>query len=271
MEENRMNMIVCVKQVPDPEVPPAKFRIDAKTKQVIPPEGIPPVINPFDERALELALRLKNAYGGKITVLTMGSAKSESVVKRAISMGADDGVVLSDPSFQDSDSFGTAHILACAIRKIGDFDLILCGRQASDWDEGVVGPIIAENLSIPIVTLALAIESADKALKVKRVTTDGYQVFSMPVPAMVTVSWDVGRPRLPSGSGVIMAARKKIPVWSAADIGADAGQVGKGAARKEAAGLSRREWARKCEIIQAETPDEAGTKLAEKLRDVGAV
>jgi len=162
-----MNMIVCVKQVPDPEVPPAKFRIDAKTKQVMPPEGIPPVINPFDERALELALRLKDAYGGKITVLTMGSAKSESVVKRGISMGADDGFVLSDPSFQDSDSFGTAHILAAAIQKIGNYDLILCGRQASDWDEGVVGSIIAENLSLPFIALALAIEAADKALKVK--------------------------------------------------------------------------------------------------------
>lgn len=266
-----MNMIVCAKQVPDPEIPPAKFRIDSKTKQIIPPEGIPPVINPFDERALELALRLKDTYGGTITVLTVGGAGSESVVKRGISMGATDGVVLSDPVFQDSDGFGIAHILTMAIKKIGNYDLILCGRQASDWDEGIVGSIIGENLNIPLVTLAMAIDAADGGLRVKRVTLDGYQIFSVPVPAVVTVCQEVGRPRLPSGSGVIMAARKKIPTWSAADINADPGQVGKDAATREITDLFRQQRERKCEIIQTETSAEAGEKLAEKLRDIGAL
>ncbi len=134
-----MNIIVCVKQIPDPEIPPAKFRLDSESKRVVPPEGIPPVINPYDAQAVELALRLKEKHGGKITVLSLGSTASSSVVKHALSMGADEGIVLTDEAFEESDSFATAYILTKAIQKIGVYDLILCGRQAADWDEGLVG------------------------------------------------------------------------------------------------------------------------------------
>jgi electron transfer flavoprotein beta subunit len=266
-----MNAIVCVKQVPNPEIPPGKFRIDPETKQAVPPEGIPPIINPYDERAVELALRLKEKHGGKITVLTLGDLAAGNVVRHALSMGGDEGILISDQAFEGSDSFGIAYILTKAIEKVGNYDLILCGRQAADWDEGLVGSIIAENLSLPLVTLAIAIDVMEKDLKVKRVTLDGYQLFSVPVPAVVTVSQEVGRPRLPSGRGIILATRKQLPVWNAKEIGADPSQIGAKAALRKVVKLFIPERERKCEIIQVETPAEKGIKLAERLREAGAI
>jgi electron transfer flavoprotein beta subunit len=266
-----MNMIVCVKQIQDPEIPPAKFRIDPDAKRAIPPEGIPPVMNPYDERALELALRCKEKHGGTVTALTMGGATSVNVVKHAISMGADEGVILSDVAFEGSDSYGTAYILTQAIRKVGNYDLIVCGRQAADWDEGLVGPIIAERLDLPLVTMAVAVDVAGQELTVRRVSLDSSQIFSVPAPAVVTVSQEVGRPRLPSGRGIITAARKQLPVWSAEEIGADRALFGEKAARRSKVKLFLPERERKCSVIQAETLAEAGTRLADKLREVGAI
>jgi electron transfer flavoprotein beta subunit len=266
-----LNIIVCVKQVLDPEVPPAKFRLDSESKRVIPPEGIPPVINPYDAQAVELALRLKEKHGGEITVLTLGNEAAFSVVKHALSMGADEGIVLADDAFEGSDSFSTAYILTKAIQKIGDYNLILCGRQAADWDEGLVGSIIAENLTLPLVTLAEAIDAAGEELKIKRVTLDGYEVFSVLTPAVVTISSEVGQPRLPSGWGIISAAQKQLPVWNAEDIDADPSQIGVGAARRKLKKLFIPERERKCEIMEGETTAEAAEKLATRLREAGVI
>src|SRR5512136_3346469 len=200
-----MNTIVCVKQVLDPEIPPAKFKIDPETKHVIPPPGVPHVISVYDERAVEAACRLKDKHKGKITVISMGSAKASDVIKHAISMGADDGFVLQDPAFEELDSFGTAYVLGKAIQKIGGHDLILCGRQAADWGAGQVGSILAEQLGISIVTLACDIEAADKTLKVKRIVSDGFEIVQAPLPSLVTVSSEIGMPRLPAGMRLMMA------------------------------------------------------------------
>ncbi len=255
----------------DPEIPPAKFRLDSESRRVLPPEGIPPVINPYDAQAVELALRLKEKHGGKITVLTVGSEAAGSAVKHALSMGADDGIVLADPAFEGSDSFGIAYILTKAIQRIGNYDLILCGRQAADWDEGLVGSIIAGNLALPLVTLAEAIDVAEEELRIKRVTLDGYQVFAVPTPAVVTVSNEVGQPRLPSGWGIIAAARKEVPTWKAPDIDADSSQTGGSAARRKLIKLFKPERERVCDIVPGETTAEAATKLAERLREAGAI
>jgi electron transfer flavoprotein beta subunit len=266
-----LNIIVCVKQVLDPEIPPAKFRLDSGSKRVIPPEGIPPVINPYDAQAVELALRLKEKHGGKITVLTVGNEAAGSVVKHALSMGADEGIVLADPAFQDSDSFGIAHILTRAIQRLDSYDLILCGRQAADWDEGLVGTIIAESLALPLVTLVETIEVTEKELRAKRVTLDGYQVFAVPMPALVTTSNEVGQPRLPSGWGIIAAARKQVPVWNAHEINAEPSQIGVSAVRRKLAKLFVPDRERKCEIAQGETTAEAAGKLAERLRQARVI
>jgi len=266
-----MNIIVCVKQIPDPEIPPVKFKLDTESKCVIPPEGIPPVINPYDEQAVELALKLKEKHGGKITILTIGNESASSVVKHALSMGADEGIVLTDKAFEGSDSFSTAYILSQAIQKVGSYDLVLCGRQAADWDEGLVGTIIAENLGLPLVTLVETVDVVDGELKVKRITLDGYQVFSVSRPALVTVSHEVGQPRLPSGWGIVSASRRQIPVWSADDIKADPSRIGAGAARRKLMKLFIPKREKKCEIIKGKTTAEASVRLAERLREEGAI
>jgi electron transfer flavoprotein beta subunit len=260
-----MNIIVCVKQVLDPEIPPAKFKIDPETKKVIPPPGVPPVISVFDERAVEAACRLKDKNKGKITVISMGTAKASDVVRHALSMGADDGFVLEDASFENLDSFGTAYVLGKAIKKIGAYDLVLCGRQAADWGAGEVGSILAEILGIPVVTLACNIEVVDNKLRVKRIVKDGYEVLEAPMPSLVTVSSEIGLPRLPGGLGLMMARRKVIPVWKAQDIGAESSQLDKANAHSEVTSLSIPSRKSQCEMITGATPGEAAVNLASKI------
>jgi electron transfer flavoprotein beta subunit len=266
-----MNIVVCIKKIQDPEIPPTKFKLDTEAKRVLPPEGIPPVINPYDEQAIELAIRLKEKHGGKVTTLTIDEEASPTIVKHALSMGADEGDVLSDEAFAGSDSFSIAYILAQAIKKIGGVDLILCGRQAADWDEGVVGSLIAETLKYPLVTLAESIEVSGETLKVRRVLLDGYQEFAVPLPAVITVSNEVGKPRLPSGWGIISASRKEVPVWDASAINADLSLIGGDAARKELVKLYVPERKRQCTILEAETTEEAAERLADKLLKTGLI
>lgn len=269
MDRLEMNCIVCVKQIPDPEIPPSKFKLDEESKRVIPPEGIPPVMNPYDEQAVELALRLKDKYGGRITVITLGNEEASTIIKHALAMGADEGAVLDNKIFKGWGSFSTAYILSQAIKKIGSYDLVLCGRQAADWDEGLVGTIIAGNLALPLVTLAEEVEWADGELRIKRVILDGHQIFAVPAPALITVSNEVGRPRLPSGWGIISASQKKIPVWKAVDIDVDPSRTGVEASRRKLTKLFIPEQKRKCEILEAETVTEAAAKLAERLIKAG--
>ncbi len=264
-----MNIIVCIKKIPDPEIPPAKFKLDSEAKRVLPPEGIPPVINLYDEQAVELALRIKDKNGCQVTVLTIDEEASPTIVKHALSMGADEGYVLADSAFSGSDSFSIAYILTQAIKKIGDADLVLCGRQAADWDEGVVGSLLAETLKYPLVTLAGSIEIFDGKLKVRRALLDGYQEFAVRLPAVVTVSSEVGKPRLPSGWGIISASRKEVPVWNASAIDVDPALIGNGAARKELVKLFVPERKRQCEIVEGKTTEEATEKLAEKMLKTG--
>jgi electron transfer flavoprotein beta subunit len=263
-----MNTIVCVKQVLDPEIPPAKFQIDPDAKQAIPPPGVPPVISVYDERAVEAACQLKDRHKGKITVISMGSEKAADVIKHAISMGADDGFVLQDPAFENLDSFGTAHVLSKAIQKIGEYDLVLCGREAADWSAGQVGSILAEELGIPVITRASDIEAEDVTLRIKRIVNDGFEVLEAPMPSLVTISSEIGLPRLPVGVRLMMVRRKQIPVWNAQDIGAEPSQLDKANAHTEIIGLSMPTRKTECEIISGDTPSEAAINLALKLSEL---
>ena len=263
-----MHVIVCVKQVPDPEIPPAKFQIDPEAKQVIPPPGVPPVISVFDERAVEVACRLKDEHGGKITVISMGPESAADVIKHTIAMGADEGFLLHDPLFENLDSFGTAYVLSKAIQKIGEYDLVLCGREAADWGAGQVGPILAEMLGIPLVTRAFDIRAMDTTLKIKRVVSDGFEVLEAPLPSLVTVSSEVGLPRLPTGVRLMMVRRKQIPVWNAQDIGVEPSQLDAVNGHTEIIALSVPTRKVECEFIAGETPAEAGVNLALKLAEL---
>lgn len=262
-----LNMIVCCKQVLDPEAPPASFKIDPSTNKVIPPPGVPPVVNPFDEQAVEAALRIKDLQGGKITVLSLGNNLLRDVVKKPLSMGADELILLEDEAFEGGDSWSIAFALATAIKKVGEYDIIFCGRQAADWDAGQVGSGIAEILGIPGVTLAKKVEAADGKARVERVISDGYQVIEVTLPALITVSNELGEARYATLKGIMAASKKQPVVWKPADIGLDSSQLGAAGRKTKLLKLFQPVKEGKCEIIGGDTPAEAGTKLAERLRE----
>ena len=267
VEGGEMEIIVCVKKVLDPDLPATKFMVDVQRNQVIPPEGIPFVINPYDAIAVEAALRIKEEKGGRITVVTLGDKSTDDILRKTLAMGADEGLIISDTSFEESDGFSTAHVLCQAIRKIGKYDLILCGRQAVDWDRGVVGPTMAEYLGLPIVTLAKGIQVSDGKINVERVTTNGYETFEVVLPALVTVSNEFGQARIPSGWGIIKAAKKEIPVWTAKEIEVDPSKIGKEAMRTELLRFYVPSYERRCEFITGEDINVVAGKLATKLME----
>lgn len=262
-----MNIIVCCKQVLDPEAPPASFKIDPASNKVVPPPNVPPVISPFDENAVEAALKIKDKQGAKITVISMGNNLTRDVVKKPLSMGADELILLEDPAFEGGDSWSNAYALAMAIKKVGQFDLIFCGRQAADWDSGQVGSGIAELLGIPSVTLAKKVEITDGKARVERVLPDGYQVIEVTLPALITVSNELGEPRYATLKGIMAAAKKQPTVWKPTDIGADQSQIGAAGRKTKLLKLFQPVREGKCEIVTADSPAEAGTKLAARLRE----
>jgi len=200
-----VHMIVCCKQVVDPETPPTRFKIDESANKVVPPADIRSVINPFDEQAIEAALRIKDAQGGKVTSISLGTNLQRDVVKKPLAMGTDELVLLEDEAYGEGDSWSTAFALATAIKKIGEVDLIFCGRQASDWDAGQVGSAIAEILGIPSVTVAKKVEVTNGKARVERVTSDGYEIVEVPLPALITVSNELGEARYPTMKRIMSA------------------------------------------------------------------
>ena len=262
------NMVVCVKQIADPEAPVGSFKVDEAAKKVIPASGVSQVVSPFDEQAVEAALRVKDAQGGKITVLSLGKDFVMDVIRKPLAMGGDELILLQDPAFENGDSRSTAYALAMAIKKIGEYDLIFCGRQAADWDAGQVGSGIAEFLGIPSVTVAKKVELVDSKVKVERVVADGYEVIEVSTPVLITVSNELGEPRYPKLKGIMAAARKEVPTWTAQDIGADTSQLGAAGARAKLLKLFVPVKEARCEIIEGENPEDAAVKLALKLRQV---
>jgi len=182
-------------------------------------------------------------------------------------MGADELVLLEDEAFVDGDSWATANSLAMAVKKVGEYDLILTGREASDTNAGQVGSGIAEILGLPSVTLVKKIEILDGKAKVERVTADGYEVIEVSLPAVLTISNEIGEPRYPTIKG-IMAAKKKEPVvWKPADIGLEPAQAGAAGQRAKILKLFQPVHEGKCEVIEGETPEDAAANLALKLRE----
>ncbi len=259
-----LNIIVCVKQVIDPQMPVSAFRIDEGRKRVVPAPGIPPVVNGFDENAVEAALRIKDKAGATVTVLSAGSQFVMDVMKKPLSMGADHLVLLQDQQFEDLDPSATAYVLAQAIKKLGKFDLILCGRQASDWDNAQVPLGIAELLGLPCITIAQKIEAADGGVVVQRALTDGYEVVEARLPALVTVSNELGEPRYPTLRGIMAASRKTPTVWSAAELGINPAML---APRLQLLELFVPVSEKRCEFIKGENEADAGRKLALRLRE----
>lgn len=217
-----MHIVVCIKQVPDTK----NVRIDPDTHTLV-RQGVESIINPFDLFAVEAALRLKEKHGARITVVTMGPPQAEEALREVMSRGVDDAVLLSDRAFAGSDTWATSITLASAVKKMGDVDLVICGKQAIDGDTAQVGPEMATFLDLPHATFVKQIVVPDdEHLKIVRQTDEGTEVWRLPLPALITVVKDVGEPRVPSLKHKMRAQKTVIPVWGAADLGLAADQIG---------------------------------------------
>ncbi len=222
-----MNIIVCIKQVPDiSEI--AHVKTNPETGTII-REGIPAVVNPFDEYALEEAVKIKewmNDPAVTITVITMGPPQAEEALRQCLSMGADEAVLLSDREFAGGDTLATGYTLAMAIKKTGEFSLVFCGQQATDGDTAQVGPSIAENLHIPQITYINKLEIKKNKVKAHREVEAGMEVIECRMPVLMTVTKGLNEPRFPTYRTIQKALDKDIIVWTAADLDLDRNRIG---------------------------------------------
>ena len=260
-----MKTVVCIKQVPDSKT----VRFDEEKGTLI-REGVQGVINPYDLHAIEAAVSLKEQTGGEVTVLSMGPPQAESSLREAISRGADSAVLLCDRAFAGADTLATTYTLACALAKIGGFDLVICGKQTSDGDTAQVGPGLAARLQVSCVTSVSAIHGMDGGLQVSRVLEDGEYALSVKLPAVITVLTSLNTPRLPSLKGKMRAKKAAIPVWTAADIDAEPGRVGFAGSPTEVCNTWVPVYKAKREMLEG-TPVEQAEMLTLRLRDAGVI
>ena len=258
-----MNIIVCIKQVPNT----TDVKIDPVTNTLV-REGVESVINPFDAYAIEEAVRLKERFTGKVTVVTMGPPQAEKALREAISLGCDEAVLVSDRKFAGSDTWATSYTLSCAIKKIGAFDVILCGKQASDGDTAQVGPGISTHLDIPQVTYVKKIEEIkDNAARVERLMEEGYDIVETPLPCLFTVLKEINTPRLPSLKGMMKSKSAKIAQWTAADINADPKSIGLDGSPTRVVKIFTPPPRKGGEILKGDTADVA-KEVVELLKDI---
>jgi len=258
-----MHIIVCIKQVPNT----TDVKIDPVTNTLI-REGVESVINPFDAYAIEEAVRLKERFAGKVTVVTMGPPQAEKALREAISLGCEEAVLVSDRKFAGSDTWATSYTLSCAIKKIGAFDVILCGKQASDGDTAQVGPGISTHLDIPQVTYIKKIEDIkDNKARVERMMEEGYDVVETPLPCLFTVVKEINTPRLPSLKGMMRAKSAKIIQWSAADINAEPKNIGLDGSPTRVVKIFTPPARRGGEMLKGDTSDLA-KEVVELLKDI---
>jgi len=259
-----LKIVVTVKLVPDTN---ADKRIDPGTKRLV-RTGVETVLNPFDEYALEAALQLKEKLGGEgttVTVVTMAPENGKEIVRKALAMGADDAIMLSDPKAEGSDVWGTAHALAKAIAGNG-FDLVLCGTQSTDAITGELPGMLAELLGVPGLTYLRKLELDGTTLRAERETDNGYTRISAPLPALASVTKSINEPRYPSLRGIMGAKKKTIAVRSLVDAGV-AGEIGVAGARTEVVGFQTPPTRGKGEVYQAPDPVAGAQKVLEFLRE----
>ena len=217
--------------------------------------------------AVSPSIRQEDAGDASISILSLGENLQRDVVKKPLAMGADELILLEDPVFSGGDTKANATALAAAIKKIGDVDLILCGREASDTNAGQTGPAIAMLLGLPCITIARKIEVNGAVAKIERATSEGYDIVETSLPAVVTVSNEVGEARYPTIKGIMGAKKKQPVVWTPADLGLDATAVGVSGSRVVLEKLYEPVFEGTCELVEGETPEETGVLLAVKLRE----
>lgn len=263
-----MNIIVCIKQVPDT----TNVRIDPETNTLV-RTGVQSIINPFDMYAIEEGIRLKEKFGGLLTVITMGPPQAEEALREAVSLGADDVILISDRAFAGSDTWATSYTLSRAIQKIGGFNLIICGKQAIDGDTAQVGPGISAHLDIPQVTYVKKIEEvvlpgAESVghIRVERMTEEGYEIIESPMPCLLTVVKEINEPRLPSLKGKMRAKKIEIKKLTAKDLDADPDCLGLKGSPTKVVRIFTPPPRKGGQILQGEAKDVCA-KLVDMLKD----
>jgi electron transfer flavoprotein beta subunit len=256
-----MQIVVCIKQVLDPEMPYSAFKIDPVGKRAIPPQGTPPVISPYDENALEAALRVKDMHEAKVIALSLGSRIARPVLNKPLAAGVDELVLIEDPAADDLDSFESASILAAAIRKIGGTDVVFTGRQAADWDAGIAGCAIAEELKMPCITVARKVSVQNGMVRVERLLSDGFEVVEALLPCVITVDSDLGELRQVTMQGLNSAKKKPVNAWKLSDLELESPPL----PRCELLELYIPKRKRVCQIISGENAEDKAVKLANRL------
>ncbi|MEM2133506.1 MAG: electron transfer flavoprotein subunit beta/FixA family protein [Candidatus Jordarchaeaceae archaeon] len=256
-----MKIIVCVKQVPEV----TEVKIDPKTNTLI-RDGVPSIVNPFDEIAVEEAVRLKEKHGGEVTVITMGPPQARQALLRCLAMGADKAILLTDRAFAGSDTWATAYTLAQAIKKM-EYDLILCGARAIDGDTAQVGPELAENLGITPITYVkkVEIDPEKKRITVHRETEEGYEVIESRLPVLLTAIKGLNEPRIPALREIMLAKKKEIKELNLASIGGDPQSYGLSGSFTEVVRIFTPKQRGGGIIIKEEDPTLAAKKLAQLL------
>ncbi len=262
-----MKIIACLKQVPDT----TEVKIDPQTNTVI-REGVASIINPFDMYAIEEAARLKERFGGEAIAVTMGPAQAQEALRQALSLGIDKAIHLCDRVFAGSDTWATSLILAKAIAKIGDYDLIICGKQASDGDTAQVGPGIAAHLNLPQATYVRRIDTvhldtSPKIMVVERLLEEGYEILELELPALITVVKEINEPRLPSLRAKLNARKAPIPVWSNKDLNINENQIGLKGSPTQVIKIFTPPPKPGGKIFQGE-PEEVVARLIEEIKDI---
>lgn len=260
---NRLKIIVCVKQVPAT----TEVMIDSKTGTLI-REGVEAAVNPFDMYAIEEAIRLKERYGGEVTAISMGPPQAESCLREALAMGCDDSVLLTDRAFAGADTLATAYTLAYGIRKIGMYDLVICGLKTTDGDTGQVGPGLAEELGIPHLSyVRKVIAVREESIILERSLDDFYERVEVPLPCLTTVTKEINEPRLPSFKRKLMAKKAQITVWGADQLRGDIKRFGLEGSATNVVKVFHPPPRRGGEIMTG-TPEVQAERLIQKLREL---
>lgn len=257
-----MRIIVCVKQVPEI----TEVKIDPVTHTLV-REGVPSILNPFDEFSVEEALRIREKHGGEVTVLTMGPPQARDALVKCLAMGADRAILLTDRAFAGADTWATAYTLSLAIKRM-EYDLILCGKQAIDGDTAQVGPELAENLGIPQITFVKKVEIDEKARKVlvHRETEDGYEAIECRLPVLLTAIKGLNEPRLPTLMGIMGASKKEIKTVTAADLAVKSEELGLKGSFTEVVQVFAPEPRKKGTVVTEADPDAAARRIVEFLQ-----
>jgi electron transfer flavoprotein beta subunit len=263
------SIVVCVKAVPDPG-DADKIRIDPVTK-ALPRHEIPLVLNPLDRNALEAALQVKEQGGAHITIISMGPPLAENVVKECLALGADVGILLSNPAFAGADAFATAFTLAKAIEKLDTVDCVLCGRASSDGATEWVGPELATFLGMPVVTMVREfVHTEGSNWTVKADIENGFRLVEVDLPAVFTVTHEANNPQRLSFSGIIQARKKEITTWGLDQMGLSEDSVGEKGSPTIVSDLAAVEAKRSCEIVEG-THEEKADILIDKLIGAGVL